>query len=37
VLTRAMSVSGGTLTIRLQTASAHGERITRTLIWKRVG
>jgi hypothetical protein len=37
VLTRAMTVAGDRLTIRLQTASADGEPVTRELIWKRVG
>lgn len=37
VLTRSMLVEGDTLTIRLQTTSAQGEPVTRTLIWKRVG
>ena len=37
VLTRAMMVDGNTLTIRLQTTSVQGERITRTLEWRRVG
>ena len=37
VLTRAMTVSGNTLTIALETASAGGEPVTRTLTWKRVG
>jgi len=37
VLTRAMTVSGDTLTIALATAAADGEPVTRTLTWKRVG
>jgi len=37
VLTRAMTVAGDTLTIRLQTTSVQGEPVTRTLTWKRVG
>jgi hypothetical protein len=37
VLTRAMEVDGDTLTIRLRTATAQGEPVTRTLSWKRVG
>ena len=37
VLTRAMTVAGDTLTIRLQTTSVQGERVTRTLEWRRVG
>ena len=37
VLTRAMTVDGDTLTIRLRTTSTQGEPITRTLTWKRVG
>ena len=37
VLTRAMTVQGDTLTIRLRTASAQGEPVTRTLQWRRVG
>ena len=37
VLTRAMTVAGDRLTIRLQTASVDGEPVTRELIWKRVG
>jgi hypothetical protein len=37
VLTRAMEVDGDTLTIRLRTATAQGESVTRTLSWKRVG
>jgi hypothetical protein len=35
--TRHMRVSGGKLTIRLETKSAAGEPIIRTLQWKRVG
>jgi len=37
VLTRAMTVTGDELTIRLQTATASGEAIERTLRWRRVG
>lgn len=37
VLTRAMMVAGDELTIQLDTASAAGEPVTRTLRWKRVG
>jgi hypothetical protein len=37
VLTRAMTVTGDELTIRLQTATASGEPIERTLRWRRVG
>ena len=37
VLTRAMTVRGDTLTIRLRTTSAQGEPVTRTLQWRRVG
>ena len=36
VLTRAMSVVGDELAIRVQTASATGESVTRTLRWQRV-
>jgi hypothetical protein len=36
VVTRALEVSGDTLTIRIASASAHGEPITRTLLWRRV-
>ena len=35
VLTRAMRVSGRTLTISLDTATAQGEAVTRTLVWTR--
>jgi len=35
VLTRAMKVEGDTLTIALETATADGERVTRTLVWRR--
>ena len=35
VLTRAMKVSGRTLTISLDTAAAQGEVVTRTLVWTR--
>lgn len=37
VLTRAMTVEGDTLTIRLRTTSIQGEPVTRTLLWRRVG
>jgi hypothetical protein len=37
VFTRAMSVAGDELTIRLETTSVGGEAIRRTLRWKRVG
>lgn len=37
VLTREMVVAGDSLTIRLQTCSAQGEPVTRTLTWERVG
>ena len=37
VFTRTMSVMGDELTIRLETATAGGEAIIRTLRWKRVG
>jgi hypothetical protein len=37
VLTRVMTVEGDRLTIRLETTSARGEPVTRTLTWKRVG
>jgi hypothetical protein len=37
VLTRAMVVLGDELTIRLETATASGEPVTRTLRWRRVG
>lgn len=37
VLTRGMDVSGDTLTIAVETASADGEPVTRTLLWRRVG
>ena len=37
VLTRAMTVSGDTLTIALDTAAADGAAVTRTLVWTRVG
>jgi hypothetical protein len=36
VLTRAMSVDGDTLTIALATATANGEPVTRTLVWRRL-
>jgi hypothetical protein len=37
VISRAMTIEGGRLTIRLQTVSIDGEPVTRTLVWKRVG
>ena len=37
VLTRGMTVEGGVLTIKLETATGAGESVTRTLIWRRVG
>jgi hypothetical protein len=37
VLTRAMHVKGDTLTITLDTTSADGQPVTRTLTWTRVG
>jgi hypothetical protein len=37
VLTRVMTVVGDELTIRLETATADREPVTRTLLWKRVG
>lgn len=37
VVTRAVHVSGATLTIVLETTSADGDPLTRTLIWTRVG
>ncbi len=37
VFVRHMSVAGDELTIRLETASAEGERVVRTLRWKRIG
>ncbi len=37
VLTRTMVVEGDTLTIRLETSTAEGEALVRTLRWKRVG
>ena len=37
VLTRVMTVVGDELTIRLETATASGEPITRTLRWRRLG
>jgi hypothetical protein len=36
-LTRAMSVEGDTLIIRLETTSVEGEPMVRTLTWRRVG
>jgi hypothetical protein len=37
ILTRAMTVDGDSLTIRLQTTSMEGEPVTRELTWRRVG
>jgi hypothetical protein len=37
VLTRAMEVRDDTLVIRLETTSADGTAVTRTLTWQRVG
>ena len=37
VLTRAMSVIGDRLTIRLETTAASGDPVIRTLQWRRVG
>lgn len=37
VLTRQMDVAGDSLTIRLETKSADGTPVTRTLTWERVG
>jgi hypothetical protein len=37
VLTRQMDVVGDSLTIRLETRSADGTPVTRTLTWERVG
>ena len=37
VLTRAMDVQGDTLVIRLDTTTADGAAVTRTLTWKRIG
>ena len=34
---RSISISGGILTLRLETATASGEPVTRTLKWQRVG
>jgi hypothetical protein len=36
VFTRMLEVAGDTLTIRLDTATAEGEAVTRTLVWTRV-
>lgn len=36
IVTRAMTVSGDTLTVVLETATPEGESVTRTLIWTRV-
>lgn len=35
ILTRAMTVDGDELTISLETTSVTGEKVTRTLIWRR--
>ena len=37
VFTRALTVDGDTLSIQLQTTSASGEEVTRTLLWRRIG
>lgn len=37
IVTRAMTVRRDTLTIELQTTSARGDAVTRTLTWRRVG
>jgi len=37
VLTRAMEVKGDLLVIKLETSSATGEAVTRTLTWQRIG
>lgn len=37
VVTRDMRVSGDVLTIGLETTTADGEPVTRTLVWTRVG
>jgi hypothetical protein len=37
MLTRAMAVAGDQLTIRLETATATGQPIIRTLLWQRAG
>jgi hypothetical protein len=37
VVSREMHVTDGRLTIVLETSAPDGERLTRTLIWKRVG
>ena len=37
VLSRRMDVFGNTLTIRVDTTSADGEPVVRTLVWERVG
>jgi Lipocalin-like domain len=37
VLTRAMEVRGDTLIIQLETTTADGTAVTRTLTWRRVG
>ena len=37
VVTRKMLVEGDTLTIKLETTSAGGEAVIRTLTWSRVG
>jgi hypothetical protein len=37
VVTRSMLVEGDTLTVKLETTTAEGEAVIRTLIWSRVG
>ena len=37
VVTRALEVSGDTMTIRVATTTAAGEAVTRLLLWQRVG
>ena len=37
VVTRQMKVEGDTLTVQLDTTSAQGEPVVRTLIWQRAG
>jgi [ribosomal protein S5]-alanine N-acetyltransferase len=37
VFARTMGVVGDRLTIRLETSTAQGEKVVRTLLWKRVG
>jgi len=36
VMSREMNVHDGLLTIRLETTTAEGESVTRTLVWERV-